>query len=85
MGRSVWVIINDTFQKNFKTLLNESRIREVCRRLSDEDNYGQLTIAAIANEVGYNSMNNFITVFKRITGMTPSKYRQLAIKQHKGE
>ena len=81
----VSVIINDTFQKNFKTLLNESRIREVCRRLSDDEHYGQLTIAAIANGVGYNSMNNFITAFKRITGMTPSKYRQLAIKQHKGE
>ena len=81
----VSVIINDNFGKNFKTLLNESRIREVCRRLSDEDNYGQLTIAAIANTVGYNSMNNFITVFKRITGMTPSKYRQLALNQSKGE
>lgn len=81
----VSVIINDTFQKNFKTLLNESRIREVCRRLSDDDHYGQLTIAAIANGVGYNSMNNFITAFKRITGMTPSKYRQLALKQGKGE
>ncbi len=81
----VSVIINDTFQKNFKTLLNESRIREVCRRLSDDEHYGQLTIAAIANGVGYNSMNNFITAFKRITGMTPSKYRQLALKQGKGE
>jgi len=30
-------------------------------------------------------MNNFITAFKRFTGMTPSKYRQLALKQSKGE
>ena len=76
-------IINDVFKKNFKTLLNEYRIREVCRRLSDDENYGQLTIAAIANTVGYNSMNNFITVFKRIVGMTPSKYRQLSLKERK--
>lgn len=76
----VSAIINDSFQKNFKTLLNENRIREVCRRLGDEANYGHLTIAAIANSVGYNSMNNFIMFFKRIVGMTPSKYRQLALK-----
>lgn len=84
-SKYVSAIINDTFHKNFKTLLNESRVREVCRRLSDDENYSQLTIAAIANTVGYNSMNNFITVFKRITGMTPSKYRQLSLKQRKGE
>lgn len=81
-SKYVSAIINDVFQKNFKTLLNEYRIREVCRRLSDNENYGQLTIAAIANTVGYNSMNNFITVFKRIVGMTPSKYRQLSLKEH---
>lgn len=82
-SKYVSAIINDVFKKNFKTLLNEYRIREVCRRLSDDENYGQLTIAAIANTVGYNSMNNFITVFKRIVGMTPSKYRQLSLKERK--
>lgn len=79
----VSAIINDNFGKNFKTLLNESRIREVCRRLSDDEHYGQLTIAAIAGGMGYNSMNNFITAFKRITGMTPSRYRQLALNPSK--
>lgn len=80
-SKYVSFIINETFHKNFKTLLNENRVREVCRRLSDDENYGHLTIAAVANDVGYNSMNNFITVFKRIVGMTPSKYRQLSLKE----
>lgn len=84
-SKYVSAIINDSFQKNFKTLLNESRIREVCRRLSDTENYGKLTIAAIASSVGYNSMNNFISVFKRIMGMTPSKYRQLSLKERNKE
>ena len=84
-SKYVSAVINVTFHKNFKTLLNESRIREVCRRLSDDEHNGQLTIAAIATDVGYKSMNNFITAFKRFTGMTPSKYRQLALKQSKGE
>jgi AraC-like DNA-binding protein len=67
-------------------LLNESRIRLVCQRLVNGEYYGHLTIAAIANTVGYNSMNNFILFFKRIVGMTPSKYRQLALKeQQKGQ
>lgn len=77
----VSAILNESSGKSFKTLLNENRIQEVCRRLSDEENYGCYTIAAIANSVGYNSMNNFITVFKRLVGMTPSRYRQISLKE----
>lgn len=77
----VSAILNESSGKSFKTLLNENRIQEVCRRLSDDDGYGCYTIAAIANSAGYNSMNNFITVFKRLVGMTPSRYRQLSLKE----
>lgn len=64
--------------KSFRTRLNEFRIREACRRmLSDE--YNRLTLRAIAESVGYNSQNNFNRIFKQITGMTPVKYRQMAM------
>lgn len=70
--------INSTYGKNFKSLLNEARIREVTRRICDTEHYGHLTIQAIAQSVGYNSQTNFIKTFKRIIGMTPSMYQKLS-------
>lgn len=72
-----WVI-NETYGKNFKTLLNEYRINEACRRLTDTDHFGHFTIQAIYESVGYNNANSFIRAFKRVCGMTPSVYQQLA-------
>lgn len=76
--KTVSSVINSTYGKNFKTLLNEYRIREACRRLADDKTYGKLTIKAIAESVGYNSINNFIIAFKRIVGITPSAYQRMA-------
>ena len=72
-----WVI-NETYGKNFKTLLNEYRIREACRRLTDTEHYGNHTIQAIYEGVGYSNANSFIRAFKKVSGMTPSVYQQLA-------
>lgn len=69
--------INDTYQKNFKTFLNEYRIREASIRLVDKENYGMLTISAIGESVGFSSTNGFIIAFKKIVGMTPSVYKRL--------
>ncbi len=70
-------IINKTYNKNFKTLLNEYRIREACRRLTDREHYGNMTIQAIYEELGYNSAASFIQAFKKVNGMTPSVYQKL--------
>lgn len=70
-------IINETFGKTFKQLLNEYRIKEAAKRLCDEDNYGNFTIEAIYESVGYNSASNFIKAFKTVTGMPPSAYKKL--------
>lgn len=75
-----WVI-NETYGKNFKSFLNEHRIREACRRLSDRESYGNLTIQAVAEDVGYRSSTSFIQAFKRIVGMTPSVYQKLALEK----
>lgn len=72
-------IINDVYGKNFKTFLNEYRIREACKRLSDDEHYGNVTIQAIYQELGYNSAAGFIQAFKKVTGMTPSTYHKLVV------
>lgn len=72
-------VINDTFGKNFKALLNEMRIREATKRLEDvAGGYRLLTIQAISESVGYRSQANFILSFKKIVGMPPAMYRKLA-------
>ena len=75
-----WVI-NVTYSKNFKTLLNEYRIREACKRLQDQENYGRITIQAIYEEVGYSNSVSFIRAFKKVNGMTPSEYQKAAQKE----
>lgn len=71
-------VINHSYGKSFKDFLNEYRIREACRRLSDEEHYGNLTIQAIYQGLGYNSPGGFIEAFKKVNGMTPSVYMKLS-------
>lgn len=76
--RYVSWVINASYGKTFKTLLNEYRIREAANRLSDRELFGHLTIAAISEQVGYKSPTSFNTAFKRVFGMTPAAYQKLA-------
>lgn len=71
--------INSYYGKPFKAILNEIRINEACKRLTDLKRYGNLTIQAISESVGYNSQSHFIKVFKMQMGVTPSLYRKLSL------
>lgn len=66
--------INDVYGQNFRTFLNEFRIKKAITRMNDTSHYGNYTIKAIAESVGYKSQSNFINVFTRVTGMKPSTY-----------
>ncbi len=70
-------LINENFQKNFKTLLNERRIRLAAEYLANSEKYGNLTIQAIYEEVGYRNSTSFVRAFKRVYGMVPSDYQRL--------
>ena len=57
----------------FISFLNEIRINEACKKLTD----GQYdSIAAIAYNCGFNSITNFNRVFKSVTGKSPSEYTE---------
>lgn len=71
-------VINEAYGKNFNTLLGEKRVHQACIRLSDTDSYGNITIEAIASGLGFKSRSNFVTVFKRVTGLTPSEYKRIS-------
>lgn len=76
--RYVSEVINVEFHKNFRALLNEYRVRKAMIRLQDTENYGNYTIKAISESVGYKSQATFISVFTKITGLKPGIYQKLA-------
>ncbi|MBC8591991.1 tetratricopeptide repeat protein [Oscillospiraceae bacterium N12] len=77
-SRYVSIVINETYNKNFRAFISEYRIKEAQIRLMDTNRYGNYTIKAIAESVGYKSPTNFISAFKNITGITPSVYQKIA-------
>ena len=81
----VSMVINETYHKNFKSYLNDFRIREACRRLCDTDNYGNVTIQAIYQDLGYKTATGFIQAFRKINGMTPSQYQKLKREQSENQ
>lgn len=68
------IVINNRLSKNFYTFINEYRIKEAVSILDDPDN-SEASIIAIAFRAGFNSKSTFNSVFKKITGLTPSEYR----------
>ncbi|MNZ84779.1 Bifunctional transcriptional activator/DNA repair enzyme AdaA [compost metagenome] len=44
----------------------------------------QLSISEVGEKVGLHNTPYFITLFKKLTGVTPARYRQTASSQHQG-
>lgn len=65
-------ILNQRLGKNFNEFINEYRLEEAKQRLAREDG----PINVIAYGVGFNSIASFNRVFKQMTGLSPSQYRQ---------
>ena len=71
-------VINEKTGSNFNTFINEYRIKEACRRLSDPETRGTYTVEAIGQSLGFKSRTNFTAIFKKFTGMTPAAYQRMA-------
>jgi AraC-like DNA-binding protein len=72
-------VINQKSGSNFNSFINTYRIEEA-RRLLHQPEFKNQTIAAIAYEVGFNSISSFNTAFKKQTGETPLAFRQQLLK-----
>ncbi len=75
------LILNTTLNKNFYEFVNEYRIEKV-KELLLSPNLKHLTIAAIANEAGFNSKSSFNSIFKKYTNLTPKEFLR---QSHSGE
>jgi AraC-like DNA-binding protein len=67
-------VINASFGMNFYDYVNGYRVREV-QRLMSEPAFDRYKILSIALDAGFASKNTFNAVFKKIVGLTPSRYR----------
>ena len=66
--------INQSLKTNFNGLVNTYRVEEAIRLLQS-DSTQHLTIEAISQKAGFNSVSSFNANFKKITGKSPKFYR----------
>lgn len=68
-------VINNGFSQNFYGFINKFRVEKAKELLSGKalDKY---SIIGIAYDSGFNSKTAFNTTFKKITGQTPSEFKQ---------
>jgi AraC-like DNA-binding protein len=67
-------IINESFNKSFKSYILEYRIAESMKILADQK-ARKLTILEVLYQVGFNSKSAFNNQFKLYTNLTPQEYR----------
>ena len=64
-------LFKQCFKVNFSAYLNQYRVDKACQLMQDP----RLSLREVATACGYADANYFTRVFKRLTGQTPSEYR----------
>lgn len=67
-------VLNESQKSSFFDMISRYRIRAAKKLLKDEKHVYE-KVEQIADMVGYNSKSAFNTAFKKLTGITPSEYR----------
>jgi len=65
--------INNHFNNNFRTVINQYRIDKARKMLVSEE-YANYSVEGIASEVGFKSTSSFYQAFKTVTGLSPGLY-----------
>lgn len=68
-------IINQKHKLNFFDFINSYRVEDVKSKMSNPS-YEHYTLLGMAQEAGFKSKSTFNSVFKKMTGKTPSEYRK---------
>lgn len=70
-------LLNSGFNENFFLFVNKYRVEEA-KKLLVNSKYDYLSVIGIGFEAGFNSKTAFNTVFKKITGTTPSSFKKMS-------
>lgn len=68
------VLLNHYLNTSFYDFINAYRVAEVQQKIKDKQ-YDHYTLLAIGLESGFKSKASFNRVFKKVTGLSPSKYK----------
>jgi AraC-like DNA-binding protein len=77
-SKTLSILLNVRYKKNFCEFINQYRIKDAASILSNPM-LKEKSVLDIAMEVGFNSKSAFNRSFKRETGATPLKYRRSAL------
>ena len=73
-SQKISMSVNSCSGSNFNDYLNKYRVNHAQKILKDSS-HSNISIAAIAYDCGFNSLSTFNNAFKKITGQTPSQFR----------
>lgn len=76
-------IINNYRNKDFNSYVNELRINYIIGKMDNDSRYLNYKISYLAEECGFATHSQFATVFKHITGLSPSTFIQYRKKEVK--
>nr|WP_246625384.1 helix-turn-helix domain-containing protein [Edaphocola aurantiacus] len=74
-------VINQHKQKDFNGYINELRVNYIIVQLNSDPVWRKYKISTLADEAGFSSHSKFATVFKSITGLSPSLFIQYLEKE----
>jgi AraC-like DNA-binding protein len=66
-------VLNRHYGQRFNEFINTCRVNYVIQRFRRDD-WQELTLEGLAQESGFTSRSAFFASFKKVTGVTPSKY-----------
>jgi AraC-like DNA-binding protein len=69
--RRISSVVNRLTGQNFSQWVNTTRIESVCKLLQDPD----ISVTQAMHEAGFSTKSNFNREFKRVTGLSPSAWR----------
>lgn len=73
-SKYVSLIIKEYRSPNFNAYINELRIKYILKMLEEDKMYRKYSISYLAEECGFSTHSRFSSVFKSITGFSPSKF-----------
>ena len=74
-------ILNKYYQKDFSTYINELRIDYIIQKIETNKEYRSYKFSYLAEECGFSSHSKFSSIFKSVTGFSPSTFIEYLEKQ----
>lgn len=76
-------VLNNRYGRDFNTYINELRINYIIEKLKTQHDYQLYKLSFLAEECGFSSHSKFSSVFKSVTGLTPTRFMSY-LKEEKG-